>query len=346
MSCAVQSQPQGGPKDVLPPKIVSQYPENGTLFYLENTVTIEFDEYIQSRNLNGMLTLSPPIPNLDAQIKGKKLTIEWLENSYLENTTYRLSLGDAIRDFNESNPINNLEVVWSTGHYIDSLYLHLMVESEGELNSESLRIWLLDAGKDSILQPIFRGALDKDLSYLFTYMPSDTFDILIYEDLNFNGYWDMDLESFGFKKNIATRLDTSIEIIPFYNTKFEIPDALNKAFTDSIQLFIDTSKSENIGNLALWLNPIDTLTKAWLIHESGFHHYFELNPVRGGDSLRINLGHQLPGKYTFKGFVDENLDSNWTPASWFNNLPGEYILPEQTFELKANWDLEQPLNFK
>jgi len=115
---------------------------------------------------------------------------------------------------------------------------------------------------------------------------------------------------------------------------------------DSIAAVLDTAKAENLGHLVLVVPGVDTATYGWLLHESGYQTSFEFRPVRQWDTTYIDLGNLLPGKYTFKGFVDENLDSNWTPASWFNNLPGEFILPEQTFELKANWDLEQPLNFK
>jgi len=58
----------------------------------------------------------------------------------------------------------------------------------------------------------------------------------------------------------------------------------------------------------------------------------------------IDLGNQLPGKYTFRGFFDINGDSVWTPASWYTTETAEPLLKEQTFELKANWDLEQPLS--
>src|SRR6056300_1738593 len=98
LACAVQSQPQGGPRDQAPPVIVEQNPPMGTLNFSGNEAYVEFDEYIQSQNLRASITTSPTLEGVKAEIKGKRLRIEWTPQKLLENTTYRIALGDAIGD--------------------------------------------------------------------------------------------------------------------------------------------------------------------------------------------------------------------------------------------------------
>ena len=346
IACAVQSQPQGGPRDQTPPVIVDQNPPMGTLNFSGNEAYVEFDEYIQSQNLRASITTSPTLEGVEAEIKGKRLRINWTPQPLQQNTTYRIALGDAIGDLNENNKFPNLELVWSSGDYIDSMRVTGTVRAEGTVAYENLKIWLVTEGTDTVQAADFVGTPEKDGTFTFTYLPTATYDLLVFEDLNFNSAWDADAEPFGFLKSVATSQDSLAVEVPYFNSSFEVPDTMSTHFADSIQMVLDTAKPENLGHLVLIVPPVETDTYGWLSHESGYQKSFTFRPYRQADTTYIDFGNLLPGKYTFKGFVDENLDSNWTPASWFNNLPGEPIIPVQTFELKANWDLEQPLNLK
>jgi hypothetical protein len=346
VGCAVQSQPQGGPRDETPPTIVAQSPAMGTLNWSGNSAEVVFDEYIQAKNLRTALTTTPALEGIEAEIKGKRLSIQWEPQELLPNTTYRISLGDAVGDLNENNAYPNLQFVWSTGPYIDSLRLQGTIVPGKTTPFDKLNIWLIPAGTDTVSTAVFSSTPDKDGNFSFAYMPAQTFDILAFEDVNFNGTWDWETEPFGMSKNHPTGMDSSLITVPYFNTTFETPEAPKEGLMDSIAAVLDTAKAENLGHLVLVAPGVDIATYGWLLHESGYQASFIFHPARQWDTTYIDLGNLLPGKYTFKGFVDENLDSNWTPASWFNNLLGEFILPEQTFELKANWDLEQPLNFK
>ena len=61
VGCAVQSQPQGGPRDETPPTIVAQSPAMGTLNWSGNSAEVTFDEYIQAKNLRTALTTTPAL---------------------------------------------------------------------------------------------------------------------------------------------------------------------------------------------------------------------------------------------------------------------------------------------
>ena len=59
--CAVQSKPQGGPRDETPPSMVSQSPEQGALHFNGSEATVVFDEYIQARELRSTMVATPPL---------------------------------------------------------------------------------------------------------------------------------------------------------------------------------------------------------------------------------------------------------------------------------------------
>lgn len=343
--CAVQSKPQGGPRDETPPNIVSQSPEMGALKFNGSEATVVFDEYIQARDLRNTMVATPPLEGLEAEIKGKRLLIRWEEQELRAQTTYRITFGDAIGDLNENNTYSNLELVWSTGDYVDSLQLNLSITPESKVPYESLKVWLVDSHTDSVTSPLFSLIPTKEGRVSFNYMPLDSFDVLVFEDLNFDGKWSSENEPFGFRKNLYSSVDTTVFDLPYYNSVFETPALDTTLFTDSIVNVIDTAKPENLGQLKLIVPSADTTVLGWLTHESGYVQSFTFAPYRGtSDTTVIDLGNQLPGKYTFRGFFDINGDSLWTPASWYGAKIAEPILKEQSFELKANWDLEQPLS--
>ena len=61
--------------------------------------------------------------------------------------------------------------------------------------------------------------------------------------------------------------------------------------------------AENVGRLKLVVPKADTTVRAWLSHESGYLQSFTFAPYRGtSDTTVIDLGNQLPGKYTFRVF--------------------------------------------
>ena len=198
VSCAVQSKPEGGPKDELPPEIITQQPHAGALNYTDGVAWVVFDEYIQGNSLRGNISSSPPLENIEFEIKGKKLSLNWDPDELIEETTYRISLGDQIGDLNENNRVQNLEFVWSTGSSIDSMQINGHVNQKGEGTFEGLSIWLLPNRSDSIHNPMFSAAPNKEGYFTLKYLPADTFDLFVFQDLNFDKVWNDENESFGF----------------------------------------------------------------------------------------------------------------------------------------------------
>lgn len=121
--CASVLTPTGGPKDSLPPVIVNMLPDNFSTNFKSKDVYIEFDEFVQLKDQQKEFFTSPAMkkkPTLAIRGRGIVVTIK---DTLLENTTYALNFGSAIRDNNEGNPLNAMRYVFSTGAAVDSMYM-------------------------------------------------------------------------------------------------------------------------------------------------------------------------------------------------------------------------------
>ena len=122
-NCAQVAQPPGGKKDTLAPKLVSSLPSARQLNYTGKTVELEFDEYVNSENLQQKITITPQDSNTFV-VKSLPLGIRLnFAKPFLPNTTYTIDFADGIKDITERNIAKDTKVVFSTGSVIDSLYL-------------------------------------------------------------------------------------------------------------------------------------------------------------------------------------------------------------------------------
>ena len=122
-NCAQVAQPPGGKKDTLSPKLVSSLPTPRQLNYTGKSVELEFDEYVNSENLQQKITITPQDSNtyvVKSLPQGIRLTFN---KPFQPNTTYTIDFADGIKDITERNVAKDTKVVFSTGASIDSLYL-------------------------------------------------------------------------------------------------------------------------------------------------------------------------------------------------------------------------------
>jgi hypothetical protein len=76
-ACAQVGAPTGGPKDETPPKILKSIPQNFSTNYTGNSIVLTFDEFIQLKDVQNQLIISPPLEKKPVpKIKGKSIIIE------------------------------------------------------------------------------------------------------------------------------------------------------------------------------------------------------------------------------------------------------------------------------
>src|SRR5690606_29919368 len=99
--CAQIIPPTGGPRDTLPPVMLSAIPRDSTLNFTGNKITLKFDEYVQLDRPETQLNVSP-VPKISPLIEAKlkEVTIK-IKDTLEENTTYSINFGRSLKDLNE-----------------------------------------------------------------------------------------------------------------------------------------------------------------------------------------------------------------------------------------------------
>src|SRR5215208_2652698 len=113
--CANIVPPQGGPRDSTPPVLLKAEPRDSTVNFRAKHITLNFDEFIQLKEIQNNLLFTPTFQNNpEIKEKGRTLTITF-RDSLESNTTYVLNFGNAITDLNENNVLKNFVYSFSTG---------------------------------------------------------------------------------------------------------------------------------------------------------------------------------------------------------------------------------------
>jgi len=120
--CATIASPDGGPRDLVAPTLVSTSPEAGARNVRIQTITLEFSEPVQLKDLSKNLIVAPVIPDENHyKILEKRNSVSLIyEQPFEDNTTYSFNFGDAVVDITESNKAKNVRLAFSTGAVLDS----------------------------------------------------------------------------------------------------------------------------------------------------------------------------------------------------------------------------------
>ncbi len=205
--CAQIVAPTGGPKDTLPPVLLSATPPDSTLHFNAETITFNFNEFIQLQDLQQQMIIAPnPDRRPEILAKLRTLTITWPENDTLKpNTTYIINMGNAIQDINEGNPIKGFRYVFSTGSYLDSLEIRgKVIQARTGLPDSTALVMLYTDQFDSVVtkqKPVYYTRCKGDGSFRFQNLPHDTFKVFALIDGNGDLQYGDSTEAIAFLKN-------------------------------------------------------------------------------------------------------------------------------------------------
>ena len=210
--CANRIPPSGGPVDEIPPTLLSSIPEHEQLNYKEQTVTLTFDENVQENGLKGQLIISPSYDgDFDVKVQKTEVVVTF-DEPFGDSTTYLLNFREGIADLTEKNPAVDLQIAFSTGSYLDSLFI------EGDITN-----LLTDAREAGITigayppldsinpiedQPLYFTKSTASGTYALQNLRSDTYKIYAFLDINNNLLFDPAEERSGFVAETIV-LDTS-----------------------------------------------------------------------------------------------------------------------------------------
>lgn len=207
-ACANIVSPEGGPKDETPPVVIRSTPSNYSPNFEGGEIRIYFDEFVQLKEINQKLLISPPLENQpEVKIKGRSVILE-LKEELRPNTTYNFFFGDAISDITESNPIPNFQFVISTGPFVDSLLVRGQVADAFSLDpAEGIYVMLYDNVYDSVPyleRPVYLAKTNKEGLFEITNMRDGQYMMFALEDLNSNFLFDLPNERIAFLDSMVT----------------------------------------------------------------------------------------------------------------------------------------------
>jgi hypothetical protein len=214
--CAKIGSPTGGPKDMNPPEYLSGDPENRSLNFKDDQIDIFFNEYIQLKDQNREVIVSPPMNKKPAiRVREKSIRVTFNED-LLPNATYTMNFGLAISDLNESNPLPDFEYVFSTGSTIDSLsvtgsVVDAFTNKPDDKASTLVLLYENLADSAPLLEiPRYYGRCNKYGLFAVNNIHADTFRIFAIQDANNNLKYDQGFENIAFSDSLIVVNSSSV----------------------------------------------------------------------------------------------------------------------------------------
>lgn len=179
VGCANIIPPSGGPRDSLPPVLLQATPPDSTTNFSAQRIQLTFDEFIDLKDVQNNLLFTPLFENNpEVSVRAKTVTVRF-RDSLEPNTTYILNFGNAIVDFNESNPLRDFTYTFSTGPAIDSLEISGRVQLAETGGVDTTMVVLLHRSlEDSAVvkqRPLYVVRLNRDGAFKFTNLPAGRF---------------------------------------------------------------------------------------------------------------------------------------------------------------------------
>ena len=200
--CASITPPGGGPRDTIPPVLIKSIPEHKSLNFSGNTISLIFDEYLKIENLNKQLIITPIVQDeYEQKIRRNSIELTFPE-PFKDSTTYTFNFQDAIQDITEGNITEDNVLAFSTGDYIDSLYINgkvLDLFTNTPVEDLTVCLYLIDDTLDIFNSPpIYLTKTNKEGKYLIENIKNGIYKLYAYNDANSNLKCDMPKEMFGF----------------------------------------------------------------------------------------------------------------------------------------------------
>jgi len=331
--------PTGGEKDMDAPEILNIIESVGKESGQLDKIYFLFDEHIALNQWEEHFYISPPIKKrIVKKIAGKSLELH-VEDTLMGNTTYLLSLDNCIKDINEGNVVEDLQLLFSTSENVDSLKLSGKLKNAYTLEVvENAWIMLFDKSiNDSIIfkgTPNYIAKTDKDGNFHFP-------------NLNTNDYKIVALTNFDFIYNEGEQIAFSDQLInaeqdsfisllafdPIVIVDSIVPDTLS-ALTDSSKTDSVLVESITYGKLEI-LTPTNSPCVFQLLQNKKVisEFVFAAKPYAILDII--------PGKYQLKYIADSNKDGVWNTGNWERETQAEKVINYlNEITIRSNWDLE------
>ena len=261
--CANIVPPSGGPRDSIPPYAVYAKPKDSSTNIAPKEILISFNEYITTNALQEQLIVSPNIKNNPLVDQRLNMVRIRLSDSLNANTTYSLQFGNALRDVNEGNIVQNYTYVFSTGNQIDTgkLFGKVQIAETGMVDSSLVAV-LHPIENDSAIfkdKPNYYTRINGQGIFEFKFLPATNFNIYIVPN-DYSKRYDDSTKLFAFLDRSVnpTQTNDSIQLYAFEASPKKEKKALSTVGTKNAKKQSPLLKySSNLeGNEKDILNPL------------------------------------------------------------------------------------------
>lgn len=272
-SCANIVMPRGGPVDETPPEIVSITPSDSNVNIKPKKIEIRTNKYMEVKDLDRQLTFSPVIDVKPTVVSyGKRIEIKLVDSLLKPNTTYKLSLGNALVDNRENTPIENFNYVFSTGAYFDSLQVKGNVYSilTGKPDSTAaVLLYEADISDSAMLftKPTYYAKVQSDGTFNLDLLPNRPFKLIAITDEDQNMLYTRVKEAIAFTDTLVQpTLDYNRPLTLYTFTEEDtsgVADSLKKVQEASSKGRFDAAVQRNRDNKNLppYIVAVDTNLK-------------------------------------------------------------------------------------
>ena len=301
--CAKMSSPTGGPKDTEPPVPLRSSPVNYSTNFNGQKFIVEFDEFVDLKNVNQELLVSPPVPNRPKVVmRGKKMVVR-INNDLADSTTYNFNFFNAVTDLNEGNILYNFQFEFSTGDTFDSTYCGGQItDAFTRQPLKDVKILLYRQFADSTprtQKPECIGRTNEDGYFIVPNMKAEPYYVFALRDLNNNNLFDMPNESIAF---CDSTIQPSFKPETMYDTITlieRIPrDKKDTVFRDSIHAY--TVMVTTLDNMQLNLFTEET-------HIQYLHDVYR----PGKRTLAVAFNDLVDSTFSIKPVTDSAYADNW-----------------------------------
>ena len=289
-SCARVSSPTGGPIDETPPILLSSVPENQQTNFQSNIITLVFNEWVTTKNIETDLIITPKIQSgFKTRVKKDQIQLTFNE-PFKDSTTYTLSFASTITDITNNNPIVGLTLSFATGSVLDSLNITGNITNLYEQEPAQEFLVSLYTEKDSL--NILDGAAsyytktDTLGDYKFQNLPLGKYRIYAVNDKNTNSKADTENERYGFYKD-TLNLSQSISDIDFTVQNLNV-DKIRINNGRPYAHYYDIETNKTIKELEIVEN--NSQNKSYnRINSKKFRFYNQTNTFNDTTQLIVNL---------------------------------------------------------
>ena len=192
--CAQVRSVSGGTKDTVAPRVLDVSPDSLSVWFDQSSFQVTFDEYIQLRNVQQELLVSPPLSKPPrVQLKQRTMVVSW-EDTLRANSTYTFQFGNSISDLNEGNALPDFAYVFSTGAEVDSLRCGGSVKDALlDASAAKMKVLLYDSAAtfwNKEGRPVYSARTDEAGKFELRYLRPGHYTLCCLSDENGNYHWD------------------------------------------------------------------------------------------------------------------------------------------------------------